>query len=126
MIDPDASASGEDSTVATYEEVRAHILVGSPGGQHFGLVVLLREGIAAWIERRATCWGPASATPDRAVRMPLLIGAPSRRDRASACQPRFERQRGDETVSIEANQKVTAGHLNRSAYLAPVDHAAGL
>jgi len=72
VIDPDAPASGEDGTVAAYEEVRAHILVGSPGGQHFGLVVLLREGIAAWIERRATCWGPASATPDRAGRPPLL------------------------------------------------------
>src|SRR6266536_2117256 len=31
-----------------------------------------REGIAAWIERRATCWSPASATPDRTVRPPLL------------------------------------------------------
>jgi hypothetical protein len=72
VIDPDVPASGEDGTVAAYEEIRAHILVGSPGRQRFGLVVLLREGIAAWIERRATCWSPASATPDRAVRPPLL------------------------------------------------------
>ena len=74
MIDPDAPASGEDGTVAAYEELRAHILVGSPDGRHFGLILLLREGIAAWIERRATCWNPASnsATRDRALPRPLL------------------------------------------------------
>jgi hypothetical protein len=31
------------------------MLAGSPGGPYSGTVVLLREGIAAWIERRVAC-----------------------------------------------------------------------
>jgi hypothetical protein len=31
--------------------MRSHVLAGSPGGPHSGTIVLLREGIAAWIER---------------------------------------------------------------------------
>lgn len=31
------------------------MLDGAPSGSHFGLVVLLREGLAAWISRRSEC-----------------------------------------------------------------------
>jgi len=53
--------------LAAYEQLRSHRLAGSPGGPHFGLVVLLREGIAAWIERRATCLGLAAPSATRPV-----------------------------------------------------------
>jgi len=45
--------------VAAYEELRSHMLAGSPGGPHSGTVVLFREGLAAWIERGAACRGVA-------------------------------------------------------------------
>jgi len=47
--------------VAAYEELRRHMLAVSAGGSPFGMVVLLREGIAAWIERRANCRGAAQS-----------------------------------------------------------------
>lgn len=50
MIDFDKTLDG---AAAAYEELRSHVLSGSPGGPSFGTIVLLREGIAAWIERGA-------------------------------------------------------------------------
>jgi len=47
----------------------------------------------------------------------MRLGIGRGRYREDARQHRLERQGGDETVSIEASQKVTAGHLKRSAYL---------
>jgi hypothetical protein len=44
-----------DGAVTAYEELRSHMLAGSPGGPHSGTIVLLREGVAGWIERRAAC-----------------------------------------------------------------------
>ena len=41
-----------DAAAKAYEELRDHILAGSSGGQHYGLILLLREGVAAWLERR--------------------------------------------------------------------------
>ena len=58
--------------MTAYEEMRHHMLAGSPGGPHFGLVVLLREGIAAWIERRATCRGPAAPSGTQPAPRPML------------------------------------------------------
>jgi len=49
-----------------YEQLRHHVLAALPGSGHFGLALLLREGVAAWIERCA--------------------GAPSQ-SFTSACQP---------------------------------------
>jgi uncharacterized protein YjiS (DUF1127 family) len=48
------------------------MLAGSPGGPHFGMVVLLREGIAAWIERRATCRGLAAQAATHSAPRPVL------------------------------------------------------
>jgi len=58
--------------VAAYEELRRHMLAGAPGGSHFGMVVLLREGIASWIERRATCRGLAAQSAARPAPRPVL------------------------------------------------------
>jgi hypothetical protein len=57
--------------VAAYEQLRSHRLAGSPGGPHFGLVVLVREGIVAWIERRAACPGLAAPSATRTASGPL-------------------------------------------------------
>ena len=58
--------------MAAYEELRSHMLAGSPGGSHFGMVVLLREGIAAWIERRSTCRGVAAQSATHSAPRPVL------------------------------------------------------
>jgi hypothetical protein len=42
-----------------YEQLRHHMLAALPASAPFGLAVLLREGVAAWIER---CAGAASQT----------------------------------------------------------------
>lgn len=47
----DATAVGGDSPAAEYERLRAHVRAGSAFGGHLGLVLLLREGVAAWMAR---------------------------------------------------------------------------
>jgi uncharacterized protein YjiS (DUF1127 family) len=48
------------------------MLAGSPGGAHFGMIVLLREGIAAWIERRAACRELAAQSATHSMPRPAL------------------------------------------------------
>jgi uncharacterized protein YjiS (DUF1127 family) len=70
VITNDAASFG---SVAAYEELRRHMLAGSPDGPHFSTVVLLREGVAAWIERRASCRELAAQSALSATR-PALSG----------------------------------------------------
>ncbi len=50
------------ASVRAYEALRGHVLAGaSAGGSHAGLVLLLRQGVAAWMARRLTCAAPAAA-----------------------------------------------------------------
>jgi len=74
VITPDPPAGRADVAAAAYEELRSHVLSDSPRRGRFGLVLLLREGIASWIDRCVTCSAPvaASAAPDRAVSAPLV------------------------------------------------------
>ena len=51
-----------------YEQLRCHVLAGSPGGGHAGRAVLLREGVAAWMERTTAAPPVLSARPDDATR----------------------------------------------------------
>lgn len=55
--------AGGDAGVA-YEALRNHVLTGVPGNGG-GLVLLLREGLAAWLEGRSVCSPPSAprATP---------------------------------------------------------------
>ena len=69
MIDTGSGASTE-----AYEQLRGHMLAGLPGGARFGLVVLLREGVAAWIDRCASSPVPASSTIADEV-VPLTVAA---------------------------------------------------
>ena len=65
MITSNAPASSPDATAAAYEQLRRHVLAGSAApGDHFGLLLLLREGIAVWIDRRSTC-AVANSVADR-------------------------------------------------------------
>jgi len=72
LIGPEPFAN--DGAATAYEELRGHILAGSPGGQHFGLILLLREGVAVWLERRITAESTAkkSAGPDASASKSLL------------------------------------------------------
>lgn len=45
-----ATQSKSDLSVAAYEQLRGRVLAGKVFG-HFGLILLLREGLAAWISR---------------------------------------------------------------------------
>ena len=55
------AAMSEDAqaSVTAYEALRGHVLAGT--GSHAGLLVLLRQGVAAWMARRLACSGPAPA-----------------------------------------------------------------
>ncbi len=44
-----------------YEELRSDMLADSVSGSHFGLILIIRQGIAAWMDRRAACSAPAKA-----------------------------------------------------------------
>jgi len=48
------------------------MLAGSPGGPPFGAVVLVREGIASWIERRAKSVKLADPSEAQSVSKPLM------------------------------------------------------
>jgi len=62
-----------DGEVAAYEEMRSQVLAGSPGGVHFGMVLLLREGIASWIERCVTSRRLAAQSEAQAALKPLPV-----------------------------------------------------
>jgi hypothetical protein len=57
-----------------YEQLRCHVLAGSPGGGHAGLAVLIREGVAAWMERMTAAMPVVSARPEH--RTPLTVPGP--------------------------------------------------
>jgi hypothetical protein len=57
--------------VRAYEALRSHVLAGANTASHAGLIVLLRQGVAAWMVRRSACTGPAPAAPRTTT---LLVG----------------------------------------------------
>jgi hypothetical protein len=67
------ASGGSDVSVALYEQLRLHVHEGgtAPGG-HCGLVLLLREGMAAWMAWRMTGAGASEpmTTHQRPVRVP--------------------------------------------------------
>lgn len=48
------AAGGGDSLQVGYEALRSVAVGGSSAGPRLGLIVLLREGVAAWVARRST------------------------------------------------------------------------
>jgi hypothetical protein len=57
------AAIGDDAQGAAkaYEALRRHVLAGASTAGDAGLVVLLRQGVGAWMARRLACGGPAAA-----------------------------------------------------------------
>jgi len=65
--------SGCADAAAAYEQMRHHVFQGSPYGGHFGLILVIREGVAAWIDRGAAGFTPAASTNvDCVVALPAL------------------------------------------------------
>ena len=62
MIAAHAAPPGGDVFGATYEALRHRVLTGAAFGGAGGLVVLLRDGLAAWMAH-----GPAGAAPVEAA-----------------------------------------------------------
>jgi hypothetical protein len=57
-------SSGRSTSVAAYEQLRSQAIAGATSGSHFGLILLLREGIAAWIARARIDFAPAESPVD--------------------------------------------------------------
>jgi len=55
--------------LTAYEALRSHVLGGT--GSHTGLIVVLRQGMAAWMARRLAC---ACPVPVAARATTLLVG----------------------------------------------------
>ena len=67
------AATPGDTFVAAYEELRRRVLAGAPFGGPGGLVLLLRDGLAAWMTRGATGAAPVeAASPARRGAAPLV------------------------------------------------------
>ena len=67
------AATTGDTVVAAYEDLRRRGLAGAPCGGHVGLVVLLREGIIAWMIRGSAGAAPVEAAgPARRGAAPLV------------------------------------------------------
>ena len=58
-----------------YEELRSHVLSGSPSGRHFELALLLRQGVAAWMAGRSpsATQGQPAAAPEPLPAAPLVL-----------------------------------------------------
>jgi hypothetical protein len=54
--------TGGPDAAAAYEQLRRGVLQGPPLGGHFGLILLMREGVAAWIDRGVTGFTPQAAS----------------------------------------------------------------
>jgi hypothetical protein len=77
VIDAAAAARDRAAAVAAYEALRDHVLTGSAVAGPVGVVLVLREGIDAWMAHRA---GDAVAAlrVDRDQRAPAPIVADDR------------------------------------------------
>ena len=66
------AATNGDTLGAAYEELRHRVLAGTTFGGHFGLVLLLREGLAAWMARWAAGSAPVEPAAVRRVAAPIV------------------------------------------------------
>ena len=81
MTSPEHAAEDADAAVVAYEQLRRHALAASPRGGGMGWVLLVREGMATWIDRYAAGLAPAGLATARdhvmtgpAVVQPLHVG----------------------------------------------------
>lgn len=52
MTAAETMTGDRDKAVTEYEALRSRVMTSSTAGGHSGLVVLLRQGMAAWMARR--------------------------------------------------------------------------
>lgn len=70
MTPSTATGDGPDMFGAAYEALRRSMLAGASGGGHVGLVLLLREGLAAWMSSGAVAATPGA--PERHGVAPIM------------------------------------------------------
>ena len=77
MIAIHAAATGGDGFGGTYEDLRRYVLKGAAVGGAGGLVLLLRDGLAAWMARGAVGSGPVerAGPPARCAAVPRVLDA---------------------------------------------------
>jgi hypothetical protein len=63
--------------VERYEELRERVLRGATAGCRLGLALLLREGMAGWMEAWGRCADPSPRTPSPAASTPAHDGVRS-------------------------------------------------
>jgi hypothetical protein len=73
MTASDPGGRAADTSVEAYEELRDHVLSGSSCSSHSGLVLLLRQGVAAWVAQRSVCTASLqpAAVPEPHAAAPL-------------------------------------------------------
>jgi len=72
MTASDTTTGGTDASVEAYEELRNHVLSGSSSmNGHSGLVLLLRQGVAAWVAQRSVGTSGTASVQPAAVPGPL-------------------------------------------------------
>ena len=72
-------SAGVADAAAAYEQLRHHVLTGSAGAGHVGVIVLMRAGIAAWLDHAAAgvpsvARAPVAEGPSPAWLPPLQAG----------------------------------------------------
>lgn len=72
MTSAATTTGGNDTPVTAYEQLRTHVLTGTTAGSPSGLVVLLRQGVAAWMARRSAGVTPASPASSTPMATPLV------------------------------------------------------
>ena len=68
MSSPAPTPARGEATVARYEELRHSVLAGVPGGGHYGAIVVVRAGLAAWLAHASASTAPvrsAAVSPGR-------------------------------------------------------------
>lgn len=74
MTVPPATTGAQSASSASYEELRRRVLAGTALGGSFGLVVLLREGVVAWmggLGSRSVSVDPTASSDQRAAPLPV-------------------------------------------------------
>jgi hypothetical protein len=74
MTASNATTGGTDTSVEAYEDLRNHVLSRSSSiDSHSGLVLLRRQGVAAWVAQRSVCTASVQpvAVPEAQAAAPL-------------------------------------------------------
>jgi hypothetical protein len=73
MTASDTTTGGTDTSVEAYEELRNHVLSGSSSMNGHSGLVLLRQGVAAWVAQRSVCTASVqpAAVPEPQAAAPL-------------------------------------------------------